>query len=70
MKLTARGKQVLSLVAAGLTNKEISEGLGIKPETVKCHLKQVMNRLGANNRTHAVVIALGKALIDMPQDND
>ena len=67
MKITPRERQVLSLVAEGRTNTEISELLGIKLNTTKNHLFHILNRLGASNRTHAVVIALNNDLIDRPQ---
>lgn len=61
--LTRRQKQVLDLVAQGRTNKEIARVMGIEEGTVKVHVKAVMDRLGANNRTHAVINASRLGLV-------
>ncbi|MGH8876396.1 MAG: response regulator [Stackebrandtia sp.] len=55
--LTAREAEVLRLVAAGLSNKEIADGLVVSLETVKTHVGSVLTKLGAGNRTQAVIIA-------------
>ncbi|QXI25680.1 response regulator [Pseudomonas vanderleydeniana] len=59
--LTARERQVLALVAAGLGNREIGEKLGITTGTAKAHVERVIGKLGAADRTQAAVrgIALG-----------
>jgi DNA-binding NarL/FixJ family response regulator len=56
-RVTAREIQVLECVAAGRHNREIGEHLLISEETVKVHLKRIMAKLGARDRTHAVAIA-------------
>ncbi len=64
-ELTQREHDVLSQVAAGGANREIATRLGISEETVKSHLKSVMNKLGASDRTQAVVVALKRGIIDI-----
>ena len=61
--LTAREKEVLSLVAQGLTNKEIAEELFISEKTVKNHITNVFRKLEVNGRTEAVVQAMKKHII-------
>lgn len=56
-RLTAREKEVLALVAQGLTNKAIARELGIGPGTVKAHVEKVIAKLGVADRTHAAVFA-------------
>ena len=55
--LTDREKQILQLLAAGLTNREIAEELVISPETVKKHAGNIYGKLGVNNRTEAAALA-------------
>lgn len=55
--LTPRQQQILRLAARGASNKEIAQALGIAPHTVKNHLAQVFERLGASNRAQAVLLA-------------
>ena len=56
--LTGREHEVLSIVAEGCTNKRIAIRLGISERTVKHHLTSIMTKLRAQDRTHAVVIAV------------
>jgi DNA-binding NarL/FixJ family response regulator len=63
--LTAREIDVLKGVAAGNANKAVGVQLGISEETVKAHMKSILAKLGANDRTHAVVIALRRGFINM-----
>ncbi len=56
-RLTPRERQVLALVAQGLTNKAIARDLGIGPGTVKAHVEKVIAKLGVADRTQAAVFA-------------
>lgn len=58
-ELTERQREVLGMVAAGATNKEIALAMGIAPHTVKNHLAQIFERLGAANRAQAAAMARG-----------
>lgn len=62
--LTGREHDVLQLLATGQCNKEIARALGIGVGTVKSHLKGVMSKLGARARTHAVVLAAERGLVE------
>ena len=63
ISLSKREQTVLSLVAQGLTNKEISASLYISEHTVKVHLRNIMEKLHAHTRQRAVVMAEGKSLL-------
>jgi len=63
--LSPREIEVLSLVAAGNSNKLVATQLGITEDTVKAHLKSIMAKLGANDRTHAVTLALSRGMIQL-----
>jgi two-component system, NarL family, response regulator len=63
--LTAREIDVLRLVASGNANKEIAVRLSIAEETVKSHITNILSKLGANDRTHAVTIALKRGIIEL-----
>lgn len=65
-RLTPREHQVLEQAALGLSNRQIGEALEIAEQTVKNHLSNAMRKLAINDRTHAVVIAIGEGLIAMP----
>lgn len=61
--LTARHIEILQLVSDGKQNKEISSLLSISVNTVKVHMQQILVRLEAQSRSHAVAIALRRQLI-------
>jgi DNA-binding CsgD family transcriptional regulator len=62
--VTARQKDVLGLLARGLSSERVGELLGISPFTVKEHSKAARRALGARNTAHAVSIALHARLIE------
>ena len=61
--LTRREREVLQLLAAGMTNKEIASRLGVTDHTVKFHVNGILGKLGAVTRTEAVVEAARRGLI-------
>ena len=63
--LTPRETQTLKYVAEGYSNKQIARSLYVSEQTVKNHVSAVQHKLGANNRTHAVVLALRKGCINI-----
>ncbi len=63
--LTDREIEVLQQVAAGNANKIVAKNLFVSQETVKTHMKNILSKLGANDRTHAVTIALKRGIIDI-----
>jgi len=63
--LTEREIDVLKHVAAGCANKTVADRLDISEETVKAHVRNILAKLGANDRTHAVTIALSRGIIEL-----
>lgn len=63
--LTERETEVLREVAAGNANKVVAMHLAVSEETVKAHMKSILSKLGANDRTHAVTIALKRGIIEI-----
>jgi DNA-binding NarL/FixJ family response regulator len=63
--ITTRELEVLRLVAKGNSNKLIASDLNISEHTVKNHLKSILSKLNASDRTHAVMIALQRGFLDM-----
>jgi DNA-binding NarL/FixJ family response regulator len=63
--LTSREIEVLRLIAAGKANKLVASDLSITEETVKGHVKSILSKLGASDRTHAVTIALKRGIIQL-----
>jgi DNA-binding NarL/FixJ family response regulator len=63
--LTPREIEVLRFIAGGNANKEIAARLSLTEETVKGHVKNILAKLGANDRTHAVTIGLKRGIIDL-----
>lgn len=63
--LTPREVEVLSFVAQGSGNKEIAERLGTADGTVKMHVQNILEKLGASDRTHAVTIAMQRGILHL-----
>ncbi len=63
--LTAREVEVLTYAASGLANKEIANRLGTASGTVKMHMQNILGKLEAEDRTHAVTIALQRGIIHL-----
>jgi DNA-binding NarL/FixJ family response regulator len=63
-ELTAREREVLGLVAGGLTNAEIAETLHLSPLTAKTHVSRILMKLGARDRVQLVVIAYQSGIVE------
>jgi DNA-binding NarL/FixJ family response regulator len=63
--LTSREIEVLNHIAGGNRNRDIAEKLFITEETVKVHIKHIMEKLGASDRTQAVAIAVRRGIIEL-----
>lgn len=63
--LTPREIEVLKYVAKGMANKEIAHHLGTASGTVKMHVQNILAKLGASDRTHAVTIALERGILHL-----
>jgi DNA-binding NarL/FixJ family response regulator len=63
--LTAREVEVLQLVAKGLRNTEVARVIGRTAGTVKVHLKNIFTKLGTEDRTEAVTVALQRGFIHL-----
>jgi len=63
--LTGREIEVLQRIAEGNRNREIAEKLFITEETVKVHVKRIMEKLGASDRTQAVTIGVRRGIIHL-----
>jgi two-component system, NarL family, nitrate/nitrite response regulator NarL len=66
--LTRREVEMLGLAAAGYQNRAIAAELGLAEQTVKNHMSRILHKLGAADRTHAVVEALRLELIALPSE--
>jgi len=64
-RLTGREVEILSQLAGGKRNRDIADNLFIAEETVKAHLKHIMEKLGANDRTQAVAIGVRRGFIQL-----
>jgi DNA-binding NarL/FixJ family response regulator len=63
--LSEREVEVLSLIAAGNSNKLIADQLSISEDTVKGHVRNILSKLGVNDRTHAVTVGLKRGIIEL-----
>jgi DNA-binding NarL/FixJ family response regulator len=64
-KLSDREREVLELISKGKSNKEIADLIFVTENTVKMHVKKILLKLQANDRTQAVVIAIQRGLLDL-----
>ena len=62
--LTAAEVDVLRLIAAGNANKQIADQLSVTEETVKGRVRNILSKLGANDRTHAAMIGLKRGIVE------
>jgi DNA-binding NarL/FixJ family response regulator len=63
--LTRREIEVLQLVASGNPNKLVADKLSVTEDTIKMHVKSILSKLGANDRTHAVTIAVKRGIMEL-----
>ena len=63
--LSEREREVLELVARGLTNKEVATTLGLSQFTVRNHLNHITEKLDVSDRTEAIVVALQSGIISL-----
>jgi DNA-binding NarL/FixJ family response regulator len=63
--LTARELEVLRLIAVGDRNRDVAEKLSISEETVKAHIRNIMSKLSAKDRTQAVAIGINRGFIEL-----
>jgi DNA-binding NarL/FixJ family response regulator len=61
--LTPREVQILTMISAGNRNRDVGDALAITEDTVKVHVKHILDKLGATDRTEAVVIAIRRGII-------
>jgi DNA-binding NarL/FixJ family response regulator len=64
-ELSDREMEILGRLAAGSSNKQIAVGLGISEQTVKAHMKNILAKLGARDRTQAVMLAIKRGIISV-----
>ncbi|MBI4200287.1 MAG: response regulator transcription factor [Chloroflexi bacterium] len=64
--LTQREQEVLRMVAAGATNKDVAQALNISPETVKFHLRNIMQKLHLQNRAQVISYAVRRGMGEVP----
>lgn len=63
--LTEREREIVQLLATGLTGEEIAERLELSPETVRTHVRNAMRRLGARTRAHAIALAVRRGDVEL-----
>jgi DNA-binding NarL/FixJ family response regulator len=64
--LSKREREIMDLLAQGLTGEQVAERLVLSPETIKTHIRNAMGKLEANTRVHAIAIALREGYISPP----
>ena len=65
--LSKREREIMDLLAQGLTGEQVAERLFLSPETIKTHIRNAMSKLEANTRVHAIAIALREGFISPPE---
>ena len=68
--LSPREMEILKYIAEGTSNKRIALALGIGEQTIKNHITSIMRKLNANDRTHAVVLAMRKGWLEIQEHLD
>ena len=66
--LSKREREIMDLLAQGLTGEQVAERLFLSPETIKTHIRNAMSKLEANTRVHAIAIALRDGFISPPTE--
>ena len=69
-QLTQRERQILTYITDGNTNKQIANILKISEQTIKNHVSAILRKLNANDRAHAVVLAIRRGLIPLSESNE
>jgi DNA-binding NarL/FixJ family response regulator len=64
--LSKREREIMDLLAQGMTGEQVAEHLFLSPETIKTHIRNAMSKLEANTRVHAIAIALRDGFISPP----
>ena len=64
--LTKREREILALVAEGMSNREIADKLVLSPETVKSHVAAILEKLNVSDRTQAAIYAVRNGLVEQP----
>jgi DNA-binding NarL/FixJ family response regulator len=67
--LSKREREIIDLLAQGLTGEQVAEHLFLSPETIKTHIRNAMSKLEANTRVHAIAIALREGFISPPTES-
>jgi PAS domain S-box-containing protein len=65
MPLSPREREVLTALALGRTGAQVAQALELSPETVRTHIRNAMEKLGASTRTHAIALAIASGEIDV-----
>ncbi|MBV8431827.1 MAG: response regulator transcription factor [Solirubrobacterales bacterium] len=65
-RLSRREREVLNLIAAGADRQEIADELTISVATVRTHVRNLLHKLNARNRAHAIALAIQQGLIEVP----
>jgi len=66
--ITGRELEALALIGMGLSNNEVAEKLGVSVNTVRNHIWNLMQKLGANSRAHAIVLAVQNGIIEVKHE--